>query len=365
MRFLQNGVVGGVLILIAGCAWLGSEVPPEWILSPHSRYPVEQFLTGMGEAESRDQAERRAYAAVARVFSAHVQARSMDRESYVIQETGKTSRTRRELQLDQRTQVTTSKVLENVKILDAWYQPSTRHFFALAGLDRPQAEQAILERVRDWDSIIEDMINQGRSHPRKIQRIHGYKQAMSLLNTRKQLNADLRVIRISGESQPPPFRLPDIQREFQDFVANEVIIWVSMKGENREQLERAILEGLKQEGLLGTMASMLNEGMSGNEDMSIVGQAKLWTIDLPDPLFKYVRWCGDIDIYENPSHRLIGVISETGREGHITEREARVRANGAMQQVLSREVSRLLTRSIFEEKNAAAKIQRKSKACSQ
>ena len=148
MRFPRNGVLGGWLfILIGGCAWFGSEAPPEWILSPHSTYPAEQFLTGMGEAESREQAERRAYAAVARVFSANVQARSMDRESYAIQETGKTSRTQRELQLDHRTQVTTSKVLENVKILDVWFNSSTRHFFALAGLDRRQAEQTIMDRL--------------------------------------------------------------------------------------------------------------------------------------------------------------------------------------------------------------------------
>lgn len=354
-----------MFILIGGCAWLGSEPLPGWILSPHSTYPSEQFLTGMGEAKSRDQAERRAYVAVARVFSANIRAQSVDRESYATQETGRTSRTRRGLQLDQRTQVITSKVLENVKILDTWYQPSTRHFFALAGLDRQQAEQAILERVRDWDATIEDMVNQGRSHPRKIQRIRGYKQALSLLNTRKQVNADLRVIRISGKSQPPPYRLTDIQREFQDFMANEVTISVSMKGENREQLERAILEGLKQEGIPGVMASVLNVGVSGTEDVVIVGQAKLWMIDLPDPLFTYVRWCGDIDIYENSPYRLIGVISETGREGHITEQEARVRANGAMQHVLGREVSRLLTQSTFEEKNAKARIQRKAKACPQ
>ncbi len=366
MRFPRNGILRSWLfILIGGCAWFGSEAPPEWILSPHSTYPAEQFLTGMGEAESREQAERRAYAAVARVFSANVKAQSMDRESYAIQETGNTSRTQRTLQLDHRTQVTTSKVLENVKVLDVWYQSSTRHFFALAGLDRQQAEQTIMDRLRDWDVTIENMVHQGRTHTQKIQRIRGYKQALARLADRGTLNADLRVIRNSGESQPPPYRIPDIQREFQDFVANELIILISMEGENHEEMERAILEGLKQEGLLSGTAPALNEGMSGTEDVSIVGQGKLWTVDLPDPIFKYVRWCGDIDIYENPSQRLIGVISETGREGHITEQEARVRATGAMQQVLSREVARLLTQSIFEEKNAEAKSQRKSKSCPQ
>ena len=101
------------------------------------------------------------------------------------------------------------------------------------------------------------------------------------------------------------------------------------------------------------------------EDVSIVGHLKMWTIDLPDPLFKYVRWCGDIDMVEQPSQRLIGVISETGREGHITEREARVRANGTMQHVLSHEVARVLTQLIGQEDYAVSNSQRTSNACPQ
>ena len=367
MRFFPNTRLVSVACscLIGGCAWFGVETPPEWVLSPQRTYPVERYLTGLAEAESREQAEKRAYAAVARIFSAKVKSQSMDQESYSMQETGNISRTQRTLQLDQRTQVTTSKVLENVKVLEVWYQSSTRHFFALAGLDRQQAEQTIIDRLKASDGTIENLVAQGRSHPQKIQRIRGYKQTMARLTERALLNADLRVIRPSGQSQPPPYQISDIEREFQNFIANEVIISVSMEGQYGEEMERAILEGLKQEGLLGRVASTLDKGMAEMADVSIVGHLNLWTIDLPDPLFKYVRWCGDIDMYEQPSQRLIGVISETGREGHITEQEARVRANGAMQQVLSRGVARLLTQSIFEEKNAEAKSQRTSHACPQ
>ncbi|MGD9851519.1 MAG: LPP20 family lipoprotein [Nitrospirales bacterium] len=347
-------------ILAGGCAWFGGETSPEWIRSTHQSYPPERYLTGIGEAETREQAEKRAYAAVARVFSSKVKAQSMDHETYSLQESGESQYTRRELQLDHRTQVTTNKVLENVKVLDVWYQPSTKRFFAFAGLDRQQAEQAILERLQDWDVNIENMVNQGRMHPQKIQRIRGYKQAIALLADRDLLNADLRVIRASGESLPPFYRIPQIQRELTDFVASELTISVTIEGEHHEDVERAILEGLKQEGLLGGAA---NTHSGETADLAIVGQGHLWSLDIPDPLFTYVRWCGDIDIFENPSHRLIGVISETGREGHITEQEARVRAHSAMQQVLSREVARLLTQSIFEEQANGAESHRKPKAC--
>ena len=351
----------GICLLAGGCAWFGRETPPEWIMSPHQSYPAERYLTGIGEAQSREQAEKRAYAAVARVFSAQVNTQSMDHETYSIRESGGGSQTRRELQLDQRTQVTTSKALENVQILDLWYQPSTRHFWALAGLDRQQAEKAILERLQEWDTKIENMIHQGRTHPQKIQRIRGYKEAMILLADRDALNTDLRVIRTSGDSLLPSYRIPQIQREFMDFVAQNLVISVAIEGEYHEDIERAILEGLKQEGLLGHPADSKSSEVA---DLAIVGQGQFWVVNLPDPLFKYVRWCGDIDIYENPSHRLIGVISETGREGHVTEREARIRASKVMQEVISKEIARLLTRSVFSTEPDPSQSQRVPNACS-
>ncbi|MFZ1746367.1 MAG: LPP20 family lipoprotein [Nitrospirales bacterium] len=361
MNILRILLWSGVCILAGGCAWFGRETPPEWIMSPHQSYPAERYLTGIGEAESREQAEKRAYAAVARVFSAQVNTQSMDHETYSIQESGGGSQTRRELQLDQRTQVTTSKALENVQILDLWYQPSTRHFWALAGLDRQQAEKAILERLQEGDTKIENMIHQGRTHPQKIQRIRGYKEAMILLADRDVLNTDLRVIRNSGDSLPPSYRIPQIQREFMDFVAQNLVISVAIEGEYHEDIERAILEGLKQEGLLGRPADSKSSEVA---DLAIVGEGQFWTVNLPDPLFKYVRWCGDIDIYENPSHRLIGVISETGREGHVTEKEARIRASKVMQEVISKEIARLLTRSVFSVEPDPSLSQRVPNACS-
>ncbi len=358
-------MVMSILLMIGGCAWLAGEAKPEWLLFPERLYPAEKFLTGIGEGKTRHLAEQRAYAAVARIFSAHVQVQSMDRETYAIQEIGKTHRTQRTLQLDHQTDVSTTKVLENVKVLETWYQPSTQQFFTIAGLDRQQAEQIILDRLRDVDLTIENFLEQGRTHPQKVQRIHGYKQGIALLHDRGQLIADLRVIQVNGETPPPPYRLPSLQREFQDFIARDLVISVSMKGEYQEEMERAIWEGLKEEGLLSGSAMGKTEGGNRTEDVAIVGESQLWTIDLPDPLFTYVRWCGDIDIYEHPSHQLIGVISETGREGHITEQEARVRAAGAMQEALSREVARVLTQSVFQVSNAEAHSQRTSHACPQ
>ncbi|HNP61013.1 MAG TPA: LPP20 family lipoprotein [Nitrospirales bacterium] len=350
----------GALIL-SGCWFGNTSPPPEWILTPQNAYPADRYLVGMGEGSTRDQAEKRAYAAVARIFSANVQAKSLDQESYSLTEANDQSSTHRTLRIDQETQVTTTKLIENVKILDAWYRSLDQQFFVLAGLDRHHTETLLVERLSDLDATIERLVAQGRSHPQKLHRIQGYKQALVLLQQRKVMNTDLRVIRASGEGISSSYTRSQIQREFMDFVAKNLLISVAIEGEYHEDLERAILEGLKQEGLLGSPASSKPSEIA---DLAIVGQGRFWTVNLPDPLFKYVRWCGDIDIYENPSHRLIGVISETGREGHVTEKEARIRASKVMQDVISKKIARLLTQSMFSAEPDSSQSQSVPNACS-
>ena len=353
------------LLVLAGCWFHGTPQSPEWVLAPHMAYPSDQYLVGMGEGESRDQADKRAYAAVARIFSAKVQAQSLDRESFSLKETDDLSTTQRELSIDHMTKVTTKKLLENVKILESWYRETDRQFFVLAGLDRKQAERVLLERLSDLDLKIEGSVIQGRTHPQKIQRSRGYKHALTLLQQRAAITDDLRVIRLSGEGVPPPYSVHQIRNEVMNFVANHVVIALAIEGESHEELERAIWEGLKDEGLLAS-ARRPEPGMSGTQaDLIISGTGRLWTVDLPDPLFRYVRWCGDIQIRETDSDRLVGVVSRSGREGHITEREARVRASTTMQEILSKEVARILTQSVLMEQSASSNVRKVSQACPQ
>ncbi len=352
----------GALVL-SGCWFRNSPTPPDWILAPQAAYPADRYLVGMGEGATRDQAEKRAYAAVARIFSANVQAKSFDQESYSLTETNDQSSTNRTLHIDHMTQVTTTKLLENVKVLDAWYRTLDQQFFVLAGLDRHHTERVLIERLSDLDAAIEGFIKQGRSHPQKIHRIQGYKQALVLLQQRKVMNTDLRVIRVSGEGIASSYTSPQVQREFMDFVASHLMISVVMEGENHEELERAIGEGLKREGLLASAREGNSLMPETPADISISGTGKLWTVDLPDPLFRYVRWCGDVQIRETESARLIGVISRSGREGHITENEARVRASKVMQEVISQEVARLLTQSVFSAEPNSSNSQNIPNAC--
>ena len=352
----------GVLVL-SGCWLRSTPTPPDWVLTPQDAYPADRYLVGMGQGSTRDQAEKRAYAAVARIFSSNVQAKSLDQESYSLKETHDQSSTQRTLHIDHMTQVTTTKLLENVNVLESWYRKLDEQFFILAGLDRHQTEKILVERLNNLDLTIEGFVTQGRSHPQKIHRIQGYKQALVLLQQRVVMNTDLRVIRASGEGILPPYTRHQLESEFMDFVANHLVISVVMEGENHEELERAIWEGLKREGLLASARERESIMPEIQADISISGTGRLWTVDLPDPLFRYVRWCGDVQIRETESGRLVGVISRSGREGHITENEARIRASKVMQDVIAKEVAHLLTQSVFSAESDSSNSQSIPNAC--
>ena len=70
-------------------------------------------------------------------------------------------------------------------------------------------------------------------------------------------------------------------------------------------------------------------------------------MDLPDPLFVYVRWCSDLLVLENKPQRIIGVVSRSGREGHVTQKEALARASKAMQAAVTSDVANALSSYIY------------------
>ena len=133
------------------------------------------------------------------------------------------------------------------------------------------------------------------------------------------------------------------------------------------KFEGRLLEGLSREGLLsvenGTETHLLPHHrpirpMAQRADLLIQGTAKQWKMDLPDPLFVYVRWCSDLQVIEQAKQRIIGIVSRSGREGHITLHEANARASKVMQAAVTTDVAQALSIFIYgdsEELSAPSK----------
>jgi LPP20 lipoprotein len=349
--------------LLAGCAWFGNRAQPAWVDGRSADYPAEQYLLGIGQADSRPSAEERAYGAVSRIFKARVEAESKDWESFMVLEARGNANTERRLTLDQVTRISTDKVLESVRILDAWVNPASRQHHVLAGMHRAQAGTALAERMTELDRTVEADLAESRQAADALVTIRSLRRAIKNLVLREAYNADLRVIRASGQGTPARHRVPELTGALEQFMAAHLLVGVEVLGDQIEPVRRAVIEGLIREGLpVTTKPAAGAEGPAAGRDgrkpleLLVKGTVRLFEVDVPDPRFRYVRWCSDFVILEPDTQHVVGAVSRGGREGHLTQGEAAAKAVRVMQQEVSTELARTLAGYVYGDTDQPANL---------
>lgn len=348
------------VIALSGCAWFGGHAKPDWIDGVSDAYPSGQYLVGVGQAESRAAAEDRAYAAVARIFKAEVSAQAKDWESYlVIEQRGHSSEERR-LTLDNLTRVSTDKVLENVRIVDRWVDVHRGLHYALAGMHRSQSEASFMERMTELDRSIGDDVEAAHRPSDKLAKVRALRRAARNLVLRETYNADLRVIRPSGQGTAAAYRVSELTHELEQFLAANLVLAVAVTGDQVEPAQRALTEGLLKEGLQVTSRPWGGDRSNGSDsggpspELLVRGVVRVWPIDVRDPQFKFVRWCSDFEVVDLTSQRVIGALSKGGKEGHLSEREATAKVVRVMQQEFSADVAKAIAAHVYGESELPA-----------
>jgi len=347
-----------------GCTFLGERPIPDWVEGQSQEFSSEKYLLGRGEADTRDVAEQRAYAAVARIFHAQVNAQLQDNERYSQVDQDDQTKTSRRIQLDHLTQVSTEKVLADVKILEAWRRSDDKQYFVLAGLDRKKTEHLLRIRIAKYDKAIERHMEDGRTGTNVVTKLRGFKRAIRDMKLRQAVNADLQIISHTGEGIPTSYSPARIQQELDAYLLHKVHIAVQVTGDQERQIYQAIWDGLNQEGFVTRNESqpvssqdyaeqLQDRSHQKSPDFVITGTSRLEDLTLFDPLFKYVRWCSDLRVIESGGQRVIGAVSRSGREGHITQHEARVRATQAMQRAVSTDMAQLLAQFFYDDEQMA------------
>jgi len=341
----------GSLCLVAtassGCAWFGGNAKPGWVDGAASDYPSALYLIGVGQSDNRNSAVDQAYAAVARIFKAEVTAQAKDWESYLLIENRGSTNAERRLTLDVVTRVSTDKVIENVRIADAWYDRSKGLHYALAVMNRSHAEAALMDRMTALDRAIESDVTESRGSTEKLAKIRNLRRAARNLVLREAYNADLRVVRPSGRGAASAYEVNELSNELERFLATNLVLVVQVSGDHAEPIQRALTEGLIREGLTVKTGAAGGEGVS--PELLVRGTVRLIPIHIKDPYFKYVRWCSDFEIVEAATRRVVGAVARGGKEGHLTDHEATAKALRVAERELSSEVATAIAAHIFGE----------------
>lgn len=349
---LGQGIAIGLCLWVVvpvtgGCTWVPGKGKPTWVDGRTSDYPPAQYLTGVGQADNRSSAEDQAYAAVARIFKAEVASHAKDRESYSIVENHGIANTERRLTIDSVTNVSTEKVLENVRIMDNWYDADNELHYALAVMDRSQAEASLMDKLEELDRAITAEIAEARRATDKLVRVRALLKAGRTAVLREAYNTDLRVIRHSGQGIPSPYRPNELFSELEQFLATNLVLAVQVSGDQGEPAQHALVEGLLREGL--QVRTQASEADTGSPELFVRGTVRLFPIKVGDPHFKYVRWCSNFEVVNLVTGHVVGAVARGGKEGHLTEGEAMAKTLRVMQQEVSSEVAKVIAAYIFDD----------------
>jgi hypothetical protein len=339
--------------VLDGCSWFSRSGPPSWIEGTSKDYSADRFLIGVGQADTQPEAAARAYAAVSKIFKSEISEQAKDWETFLVLEKKGTASSERRLTLEQVTKVNTDKVLENVRLLDSWRDPKSGRHYALAGMDRTQAGAAMQEKIGELDREMQSELEESRQTQDKLASVRNLRRALKNLVLREAYNTDLRVIRSSGQGMDPPYRVAELTAQLEQLMASSLVVGVEVTGDQAEAVRRAVMEGLVREGLPVTAKRTgLDQSAAGDHgaaplELLVKGTVRMWPLNVPDPRFKYVRWCSDFVITESGSQRVVGAVSRGGREGHLTEAEAMAKAGRVMQQEVVSDLAKTLASYVY------------------
>jgi hypothetical protein len=312
---------------------------PDWIKGSSAFYPQEQYLIGVGDGDTRDSAEQKAYTKIALIFKAEIAGKTQEWERYLQTESKGKTNVERQVSIDQLTKVSTDKVLENAKIAETWFDEKAKLHYGLAVIDRAQATTAIRERITNLDSKAGEQLAEAGKTTEKLEKIKNLRRVIKTLMLREVYNTDLRIVNPKGMGVDPDTSIVRVTNDLEKLLREGFLISVEVLGAQAEMVRKSIIEGLNREGMSvqGAVAGGAGSGFEEIEegpkkpDILIKGEVSIWKADIPDPTWKYVRWCADFQVIETKGKKIMGVVAKSGKEGHLTVDEAELKSLRAMQ----------------------------------
>ncbi len=342
--FTVVAILSVTLTIILGCASTGpaKSKPPEWVFGKSQSYPNNQYLTGVGYGVDREAAENKARAEISKIFIARIKQRSYEFEQYLqIASKGKTESTQA-VDIQQVTMVSTEKILSGVQIVDHYIDKSSRPrtHYALAVLNRLQAQNSLKEKISKLDTEISELVSKADYSRDILQKIQALKKAISKMVMREAYNEEMRIVNTRGAGINSRMSLESLKSKMANVLKDQFNLAISISGPYKNQIKNALTEGMTQLGFV------FNPNPS-RASVLIKGNVSLEPADIPHKTWKFMRWSVDFEMIDRRSGKVFGSVTSSGREGHITQSEAEKRAVRKMKKKLTDEVGAEVSDYIF------------------
>ena len=307
---MRYGYFALILLLLFGCA----PTIPDWIDGNSTLYPDDQYLVGIGTAQTRSDAEDHARSAIAKIFAVQVQSRQSSSEEFWMARVGEAENNeyRQNLQSDLVTR--TDRLLTGVRVAEVW-ESEKDAIYALAVLDRIQAMRPLQQQLTEFDLAVEAEMNKAEASEHAIEQLGHMLKTLQLLSDRGTIAADLAILMPTGYVAAAPYSSAQVA-ERADKIAATIRVGLDMFADEQGIIEGEMISALNKIGI---------KLVSGVEvDLTIVVEVTVDEYQVNDPW--YWAMASVQTTFLLPEGRVLDAMRTTIREGSQVESRARILA---------------------------------------
>jgi hypothetical protein len=183
-------------VSLFGCASTPST--PDWVNGKSAKYPDNQYLVGRGQADTQEDARNRARADLAKSLEVAVSAKSTDVTKFSSGAEG----AKTDSQVSRSVTTSTEQIVRGIQLGDAWQDPQTKSYYALAVLSRSQAAMGLRAEIERLDAATRGYVDQARNSPDLLAQVASASRAVDTQRDRDAVQRTLQVIDVTGQGVP-------------------------------------------------------------------------------------------------------------------------------------------------------------------
>jgi hypothetical protein len=302
---------------------------PLWVTDTEKAYPDRDWLIVVEAERDAKFAERAAVTRLAQVF--RVDLVSVTNANRQFAETVNSVKGKKSLITSQSADIaqgliSTSAVSGLIGLqVESWANPNGRSY-ANARMNRKECSARYSAMIRENEKVIGELLKEAERNPRTFESFQMLNLAYSFALVTDNFHSLLTVLDPSAISRRPSYGNAEAVKSLAQSAGRSIIVTVRVNGDNNGRIEKAFTECLNSRSFRTSAA--------GDNPYILAASFEIEDVDLKNAANKFARYILNYSFKDRGGVELLSS-SDNGREGHLTESEARQRAIRAAEQLIA------------------------------
>jgi len=310
---------------------------PVWVDGGSSEFPSYKYLTAVGFAKTRKQAEENARMEMSQIFNTKIQAsRDSIKHAHAIRQGGKVKLSEMEFSAETKIHNETESIFAGLELARYW-KSDKGTIYVLALIDKARVTPPLKEKINKLDNIIGKLVTEAKNSQDKLARITKLNKALKKAVLREYYNAQIAIMSAHGQTMKTEYDVDTIAHML-DLQLENLSVAVSISGAGNKTIKYAIIKTLGDLGIkvnsdsptakldefedFGEDNAAKQSNFSKNTDIVIVGEVSFEALDRGDK-YKWVKGSVELTIKNNSTSKESNAIVINDRIAKWTLQDAK------------------------------------------